>query len=126
MNIDSCLLVGRGKSGRAMSSPLLSSVADVVFVDRNPLHVFRPCPLCVSSDSGKCLVTALAVRPGHNAICLFLMAFSHVGFVGKPAAACKYRTIWLMEGKLYTLFANSTVEFSVVIIHNFAPFVLCL
>ncbi len=41
----------------------------------------------VFSDSGKCLVTAFAVRPGHNANCLFFIAGTHVGLVGNPAAA---------------------------------------
>ncbi len=41
----------------------------------------------VSSNSGKCLVTAFDVRPGRDANCLFLIAATHVGLVGNPAAA---------------------------------------
>ncbi len=60
-----------------MSLSLLSlymSSPTVVFVEWRLLHVLRPCPFVVSSDSGKCLVTTFAVRPGHNANCLFLIA----------------------------------------------------
>ena len=31
------------------------------------------------------------------------MAFIHVGFVGKPAAACRYRMALAAEGNSYTL-----------------------
>ncbi len=66
------------------SSPL---VWGVPFVDRNPLLVFRPWPFDVSSDSGKFLLTVSHVRPGHDAYCLFFIALSHEGLVGKPTAA---------------------------------------
>jgi hypothetical protein len=87
VKIDFCLIVGRGESVETMSLLFLVSVADIVFVDGKPLSALCPCPLCVSSNSGKCLVTVSAVRPGHDANCLFLIAFSHVGFVRKPVAA---------------------------------------
>ena len=57
------------------SSPSLSSEGVVGLVDRSPLGVLRPWPLCVSSESGKCLRTN----------CLFLMAASQVGLVGNLA-----------------------------------------
>ena len=53
------------------------------------------------------------------------IALSHVSSVGKPAAACRYQTVWLIDGKLYTLFALSfLVSSSADIVHNFAPFFL--
>ncbi len=39
------------------------------------------------------MATAEGVRPGHEANCPFLTALYHVGLVGNPAAACRYRTI---------------------------------
>jgi hypothetical protein len=44
----------------------------------------QPCPFVISSNSGKSLVT---VRPSHNAICLFLIAATHVGLAGNPTTA---------------------------------------
>ena len=57
------------------------------FVDLNPLGVFRPWPLCVTSESGKCFLTASTVNPGHAGNLLFLIAARKVGFVGNPATA---------------------------------------
>ena len=37
-----------------------------------------------------------------------LMAFSHAVFVGNPAQACKYLTICLVDGSLYTFLMDST------------------
>ena len=71
--------------GLSSLSSSLFTVGD--FVDRSPLLVLRSWHLRVSLDSGKCLLTASHVRPGHNAWCLFLIALSHDGFVRKPAAA---------------------------------------
>ena len=70
----------------------LSVQSCICFVDRSPLLVLRAWPLIVSSDSGKCLVTASVVRPGHDANCLFFTTFIQVGFVGKPAEAWRNRT----------------------------------
>ncbi len=33
---------------------------------------------------------AFVVSLGHDANCLFVIALIHVGFVGNPAAACRY------------------------------------
>ncbi len=68
----------------SLSSSLL---VVVIFVDRNPLRIFLLWPLCVSFDSGQCLSTALAVRPGQDTNCFFLIAFSHAGLVRKLATA---------------------------------------
>ncbi len=66
-----------------MSPPMsFLLLVGVVLVNRRLLLIFLPCPLCVSSDSRKCFMTASAMRPGHNANCLFLIAVSHVGLVG--------------------------------------------
>ena len=65
------------------------------------------CPCCVSSDSGKWRQTVLGVMVGHVLKLPALIAFSHVSSVGKPAAACRYLTVWLIDGKSYTLFALS-------------------
>jgi hypothetical protein len=56
-------------------------------VERSPLLVFCPCPLIVLSLSGKYFATALTLRPGHDAYCLFFIAWIHDGLVGKPAHA---------------------------------------
>ena len=70
---------------------LMSSMSDsfstLVLVERNPLLVFRTCPLIVSSLSGKYFATALTVRPDHDAYCLFFIAWIHDGLVGEPAHA---------------------------------------
>ena len=58
-----------------------------VLVERSPLLVFHPCPLIVSSLLGKYFATALTVRLGHDAYCLFFIARIHDGLVGKPAHA---------------------------------------
>ena len=81
----------------------LSSHPGVRFVDRWPLLVFRACPLSVSLDSGKCFDTALGVRPGQDAHCLFLTARSHIGLVGKPAEAWRYCTSSICIFSSYTL-----------------------
>ncbi len=79
------------------------------FVDLNPLGVFLPWPLWVSSDSGKCRRTASTDSPGHEAYCLFLMAVIHCGFVGNPAAACRYLTSSGDVFNSYTLWMASSV-----------------
>ena len=81
-----CLVGGRVSFVASLLSSL-SPLWGVAYVNRNPLVVLRPWPFNVSSDSGKFLLTASHVRPGHDAYCLFLMALSHDGLVGKPAAA---------------------------------------
>jgi hypothetical protein len=85
--IASFYFVGGRESFVASSISSSLSIWGVAFVDRNPLLVLRPWRFNVSSDSGKFLLTASHVRPGHDAYCLFLMALSHDGLVGKPAAA---------------------------------------
>ncbi len=65
------------------------------------------CPCCVSFDSGKWRRTVLGVKVGHVLKLPALIAFIQVSSVGKPAAACMYRTIWLIDGRSYTLFALS-------------------
>ena len=88
-------VVGRVSSALASALCLLIRLFShswFCFVDRWPLLVFRACPLSVSLDSGKCLAIALGVRLGHDAYCLFLTVWSHIGFVGKPAEVWRYRT----------------------------------
>jgi hypothetical protein len=88
-------VVGRVSSASVSAScswMRLSSYPGVRFVDCWPLLVFRACPLSVSSDSGKCFAIASGVRPGQDAYCLFLTAQSHIGLVGIPAEAWRYRT----------------------------------
>ena len=85
----------------------LSSHPGVCFVDRWPLLVFRACPLSVSSDLGKCFDIALGVRPGQDAYCLFLTARSHIGLVGKPAEAWRYRT---SSGCIFSSYTLKTVS----------------
>ena len=65
----------------------------------------------------------LGVMVGHVLKLPALIALIQVSSVGKPAAACRYRTVWLIEGRSYTLFALSFFVLSTAdIIHNFAPF----
>ena len=53
------------------------------------------------------------------------MALIHVSCVGNPAAACKYRTACVIEGRSYTLLARSFVDASYPsIVQSFAPFIL--
>ena len=80
------------------------------------------CPCCVSSDSGKWRRTVLEVKVVHVLKLPAFIALIKVFSVGKPAAACKYRTVWLIEGRSYTLFTCSFVDKSFAdIVHNFAP-----
>jgi hypothetical protein len=59
---------------------------------------------------------------GHVVKYLALMAFNHVSFVGNPAAACRYFTVWLIDGKSYTLFALFVDVFSLAdTVHSLAP-----
>ena len=53
-------------------SSMSDSFSTRVLVERSPLLIFCPCPLIVSLLSGKYFATALMVRPGHDAYCLFL------------------------------------------------------
>ena len=104
-----CLLVMLCSSSTSSSGSSTGGgvVACVFLVDLNPLGVRRPCPLFVSSESGKWRRTASKVSPGHDANCLFLIALSHVGLVGNPAAACKYRTSSGCVFSSYTLWTAS-------------------
>jgi len=72
------------RSGRPI---VLFSAGGTALVERSPLGALRPWPFDVSCESGKWRVAASAVSPGQDAKCLFLIAFSQVGFVGNPAAA---------------------------------------
>ncbi len=76
-------------------------------VNLNLLLILRPCPFNVSSLSGECLATAFVVSPGHDANCLFLIAFIHVGFVRNPAVTWRYQISsgWVLS--LYTLWTAS-------------------
>ncbi len=74
-----------------MSLLSLSLLAGVL-VEQSQLLVLRPCPFIVSLLSGKYFATALTVRPGHDAYCLFFIALIHDGLVGKPVHAWRYRT----------------------------------
>ncbi len=83
-----CFVVGRGVvSLLLMANALSSSSRDAVLVDPKPLGVFCPCPFCNLFELGLWQLTGLVVSPGHDANCLFLMAFSHVGLVGNLAEA---------------------------------------
>jgi len=68
-------------------SSMLESLSPHVLVERSPLLVFCPCHFIDSSLSGKYFATALTVRPGHDAYCLFFIALIHDGLVGKPTHA---------------------------------------
>ena len=68
-------------------SLMLDLFSTCVLVERSPLLVFRPCPLIVLLLLGKYFATALTVRPGHDAYCLFFIAQIHDGLVGKSAHA---------------------------------------
>ena len=76
------------------------------FFDLPCCRCFFKCPHCVSFDSGKCLLIDCSVRPGHVEKFPDLTAAIHVSLVGYPAAACKYRMLFFMAGKVYTLFAS--------------------
>jgi len=66
---------------------VLLLLGETALVERSPLGALRPWPFDVSSESGKWRVAVSAVSPGQDAKCLFLIAFSQVGFVGNPGAA---------------------------------------
>ena len=68
----------------------MSSFASIFFVDLTFIRCSFMCPLSVSSDSGKCLLTDSTVIPGHVTKFPALMAASHVDLGGNPVAACKY------------------------------------
>ena len=56
-----------------------------VRVDRTPAGVFFMWPFAVAVESGRYHRTASAVRPGHEAYCLLLMALIHVDGGGLKA-----------------------------------------
>ena len=59
---------------------------------------------------------------GHVVKFLALMAFNHVSFVRNLAATSRYFTAWLIDSKLYTLFALSLDVFLLAdTVHSFAP-----
>ncbi len=97
--------MGRGPGAGSMFS--LSATVGC-FVERRPLRVFLPCPFNVSSDSGKCFLTASAVSPGHDAYCLLMMALIHVGLVGYPAAAWRYR---INSGRVFNSYVLCIASF---------------
>ena len=49
----------------------------------------------------------LGVMVGHVLKLPALIALIRVSSVGKPAAVCRYWTVWLIKGRPYTLFALS-------------------
>ncbi len=54
------------------------------------------------------------------------IALIHVSLTGNPAAAWRYLTVCLMDGKSYALFAHSFdrsffVLYCADVVHNFAP-----
>ncbi len=73
-------------------SLLSLSLLSGILVERSLLLVFRLCPIIFSLLSGKYFATALMVRPGHDAYCLFFIASIHDGLVGKSAHAWRYHT----------------------------------
>jgi hypothetical protein len=55
-----------------------------------------------------------------------LIALVHVSPTGNPAAVWRYFTVWLINGRLYALFAHSFAHSFLVLffadtVHNFAP-----
>jgi len=67
----------------------MSSTAGLaVSFDLSPDLVFLACLFNVSSDYGKYFCTIAPVSPGKDTYCPLLVALSHVGLVGNPAAAC--------------------------------------
>jgi hypothetical protein len=58
-----------------------------VLVDRTFFRDWSMCPLCMSIEAGKCLLSAAYVSPGHEWKKPCLMAFNHVVLVGLNAVA---------------------------------------
>jgi hypothetical protein len=89
MKISRSFVDGRVHSSSALCSlTRLSSQLGLCLVNHWPLLAFWAWLLIVSSDSGKCLGTALGVSPGHDANwCLFLTALLQASLVRNPAVA---------------------------------------
>jgi len=63
---DAAVLLARGILSSGSGSPLITAFL-FFFVDLCPLFNFRAWPLCVSSDSGKYLLTPLYDSPVYDA-----------------------------------------------------------
>ena len=95
-----CLTPGVG-----LNSCIVSS--SITFVDLTPCFTCFMWPFCVSSDSGKCLVTLDTVSAGNVTRLPLRIAVSNVAFVGNPSAACKNLTTSFVDGNSYTFIATS-------------------
>ena len=99
------------------------SVSSCTFVDYTPWCCRFICPFWVWSDSGKWCWTVLGVIAGHGLYFPDLMTLIHISFTENPAAVFRYWIVWLIDGRLYTLFACSFfIVPSAKIIHNVTPF----
>ncbi len=83
------------------------SLSTFCFVDLTPWCCFFMCPCCVSSEFGKCFLTAVVVSPGHVTKFPVFIASNHVSFTGNPAAVWRYHIDCGIIGKLYTLLTIS-------------------
>jgi hypothetical protein len=91
MNMPCPFVMGMVKFSSLLGLAVGLLVGSFGLVDQSPLLPFRPCPFIVSLLLGKCLATAITVRSGHDANCLFFTTANHVDFVGKHAAVCRYQ-----------------------------------
>ena len=72
-------------------SIMSSDVSIFGFVDLMPFYCIFMCPLSVAGNEvGRYFSTASAVRPGHVASWLFLIAFNRVDFGGQNRHWCRY------------------------------------
>ena len=72
-------------------SIMSSAVSILCFFDLMPFCCLFICPLPVAGhEAGRYFSTASAVRPGHVASWLFLIAFNRVDFGGQNRHWCRY------------------------------------
>ena len=108
------------------SAGTFGSVLVNILVDQTLWHCLFICSFCILSDSWKCRQTMDGVIVGHVLKFPALIALVHVSPTGNPAAVWRYFTVWLINGRLYALFAHSFAHSFLVLffadtVHNFAP-----
>ena len=101
VSLVSCTFIVTSSVLGGSGAPSVVCCSDAL-VDWTPCRCVLICPYCVSSDSGKCLLTFLTLINGQVLKFPALMALSQVVLVGKPAAPWRYRMACAMLGNSNT------------------------
>jgi len=107
MSLCFCFNVFISMSNAILSASVTPGCSCGIFVERMPCRWCFMWPFCVSIDSGKCLLMAVVIIPGHDVRKPARVAARSVSFVGNPRAACRYVTTSALLGRVYMLSVRS-------------------